>query len=73
MNFLQQNDLQGALVEARKAVFYLAQLRGTKTNGYNDDAFVQYFSSLVFESGAQRDDARISRQNALNAYQKNGA
>lgn len=72
MNFLQQNDLQGALVEARKAVFYLAQLRGTKTNGYNDDAFVQYFSSLVFESGAQRDDARISRQNALNAYQKNG-
>ena len=72
MNFLQQKDLQGALVEARKAVFYLDHLRGSKTRGYTDDAFVQYFASLVFESGGRRDDARISRTNALNAYQKNG-
>mgnify|MGYP000564509728 CR=1 FL=1 len=34
MNFLQQNDLQGALVEARKAVFYLDYLRGSKNKGY---------------------------------------
>lgn len=72
MNFLQQNNLQGALVEARKAVFYLDYLRGSKRDGYNDDAFVQYFASLVFESGAKRDDARISRYNALKAYDKNG-
>lgn len=72
MNFLQQNNLSGALVEARKAVFYLDHLRGAKKQGYNDDAFVQYFASLVFESGGRRDDARIARQNALNTYEKNG-
>lgn len=72
MNFLQLNNLSAALVEARKAVFYLDHLRGAKSSGYRDDAFVQYFASLVFESGGQRDDARISRQNALNAYQRNG-
>ncbi len=72
MNFLQLNNLSGALVEARKAVFYLDHLRGAKSSGYRDDAFVQYFASLVFESGGKRDDARISRQNALNAYQRNG-
>ncbi len=72
MNFLQQNDLSGALVEARKAVFYLDHLRASKRKGYTDDAFVQYFASLVFESGGRRDDARIARQNALNAYRKNG-
>lgn len=72
MNFLQQNDLQGALVEARKAVFYLDYLRGSKNKGYTDDAFVQYFASLVFESGGRLSDARIARTNALAAYQKNG-
>ena len=68
MNFLQQNQLMDAAVEARKAVFFLDQLRGSKTKGYNDDPFVQYFASLIFESVGQRSDARIARQNALNAY-----
>ena len=68
MNFLQQNNVVEAAVEARKAVFFLDQLRGSKKSGYNDDPFVQYFSSLIFESVGQRSDARISRENALNAY-----
>ena len=46
-NFLQQNDVSAAAVEARRAVFFLDQLRGEK-KGYNDDPFVQYFSSLIF-------------------------
>lgn len=68
MNFLQQHNIIEAAVEARKAVFFLDQLRASKKNGYNDDPFVQYFSSLIFESVGQRSDARIARQNALNAY-----
>ncbi len=72
MNFLQQNDRTGAAVEARKAAFFLDHLRGDKKNGYNDDPFVQYMASLVFELSGELSDARISRTNALNAYQKRG-
>lgn len=72
MNFLQQNDVMSAGVEARKAVFFLDHLRGQKTKGYTDDPFVQYMASLIFESTGELSDARIARQNALNAYQKRG-
>ena len=72
MNFIEQNDLQNAAVEARRAVQFLDNLRGSKRSGYNDDPFVQYFTSLVFESVGQLSDARLSRSNALNGYQKLG-
>lgn len=70
MNFLDQNNLIDAAVEARRAVMFLDNLRGSKTKGYNDDPFVQYFASLVFESAGQIDDARISRTNALEGYRR---
>ena len=70
MNFLQQNDVASAGVEARKAVFFLDHLRSSKKKGYTDDPFVQYMASLIFESTGELSDARIARQNALNAYQQ---
>ncbi len=70
MNFLDQNNVEDAAVEARRAVLFLDNLRGSKKNGYNDDPFVQYFASLVFESAGQLDDARISRTNALEGYRR---
>ncbi len=72
MNFLRQNDLMSAGVEARKAVFFLDHLRGDKKKGYNDDPFVQYVASLIFESIGEISDARIARQNSLNAYRARG-
>lgn len=72
MNFLQQNDVMSAAVEARKAAFFLDHLRGDKKRGYNDDPFVQYMASMVFELSGDLSDARISRTNAVNAYQKRG-
>lgn len=72
MNFLNQKDVSSAGVEARKAVFFLDHLRGEKKKGYTDDPFVQYMASLIFESTGDVSDARIARQNALNAYQKRG-
>lgn len=72
INFMQLGDTENAAVEARKAVTFLDYLRGHKTNGYNDDPFVQYVSSLIFESAGQRDDARIARENAVRAYEKIG-
>ena len=71
-NFLQQGDLPSAAVEARKAVFFLDHLRADKKTGYNDDPFVQYFASLIFESVGQRSDARIARVNALKSYERLG-
>lgn len=72
MNFLEQGDVSSAAVEARRAVFFLDNLRGEKKKGYNDDPFVQYFASLVFESAGQRSDARIARANAFSAYRRLG-
>lgn len=72
MNFLQQKDVRSAAVEARKAVFFLDHLRASQKKGYTDDPFVQYVSSLVFESVGELSDARIARENALRAYQKYG-
>ena len=72
INFLQLNDISAAAVEARKAVFFLDHLRGSTQKGYNDDPFVQYVSSIIFESSGDLSDARIARENALNAYRKRG-
>ena len=72
MNFLDRNNLPDAAVEARRASLFLDNLRGSKSSGYNDDPFVQYFSSLIFESVGQLSDARICRDNALHAYEKLG-
>ena len=65
MNFLSTRDVQGALVEANRAVFFLDKLRGSTGQ---DNAFVQYFMSLVFETAGKRDDARIARERALKSY-----
>ncbi len=72
LNFLQTGDVSSSAVEARRAVFFLDNLRGEKKKGYNDDPFVQYFASLVFESVGQLSDARIARTNAFNAYARLG-
>ena len=70
LNFLLQGNVASAAVEARKAVFFLDHLRGSKESGINDEPFIQYFASLVFESAGELSDARIARQNAFNAYSR---
>lgn len=66
MNFLQRSDINGALVEANKAVYYLDGQRGTKD--FQENPFVQYFASLIFESAGRKDNARISRLRALQGF-----
>ncbi len=70
LNFLDQDNLSDAAVEARRAVQFLDNLRGSKSSGYNDDPFVQYVASLIFESVGQMDDARICRTNSLQGYHR---
>ena len=65
MNFLSKNNIADAAVEANRAVHFLDQLRGSTGQ---DNPFVQYFMSLIFESAGRRDDARIARTRAVQAY-----
>lgn len=74
--FLAMDYLYGpypadSLVEANRAVFLLDNNREKQNKElYNDDAFVQYFASMIFEDNAKLSDARIARSNAENAYKK---
>lgn len=70
MNYLNQNNFEDAAVEMRKAVFFLDRYRENTKRIYNDEPFVQYFASMIFEDIGQLSDARIARTNALNAYEK---
>lgn len=69
LDFLSLQDKEGAAVEARRAVFLLDKARESQS-GYNDDAFVQYFSSMIFEDTGNLSSARIARANAMKAYER---
>lgn len=69
LNYLAQENLNDAAVEMRKAVFFLDNYREHTKKTYNDEPFVQYFASMIFEEIGQMSSARIARTNALNAYE----
>lgn len=69
LNYLAQENLNDAAVEMRKAVFFLDNYREKTKKIYNDEPFVQYFASMIFEEIGQMSSARIARTNALNAYE----
>ncbi len=64
MNFLSLGDVEGAAVEASRAVFFLDHLSGSEAKEWQNDTFIQYFMSLVFETAGRLDDARIARYRA---------
>lgn len=69
LNYLAKENFEDAAVEMRKAVFFLDRYREHTKKIYNDEPFVQYFASMVFEDIGQLSSARIARTNALNAYE----
>ncbi len=70
-DYLSLGSPREALVEANAAVFMLDKNRESKPKDlYNDDAFVQYFSSMIYEDNGKISDARIARSNAKNAYER---
>ena len=71
MDYLYGRYPEDSLVEANRVVFLLDNNRETQNKDlYNDDAFVQYFASMIFEDNGKMSDARIARTNAENAYKK---
>ena len=65
--YLQEKNLQDAVVETRAMVFYLDKLR--EDTG-KDDPFLQYFASQIFLMWGAFSDAKICFENAKNAYSK---
>ena len=65
--YLQEKNVQDAVVETRSMVFFLDKLR--EDTG-KDDPFLQYFASQIFTMWGAYSDARICLQNAKNAYSK---
>ncbi|HZZ83135.1 MAG TPA: hypothetical protein VFE30_01260 [Anaeromyxobacteraceae bacterium] len=71
LNQVYLHRLDEALVEARKVSAFLAELN-EKLAGrqiYRDDAFAQYLSALLYDEAGKQDDARISRDAALKAWE----
>lgn len=65
--YLQEKNLQDAVVETRTMVFYLDKLR--QDTG-KDDPFLQYFASQIFLMWGAFSDARICYENAKNGYMR---
>jgi len=65
--YLQEDNLQDALVETRKMVFFLDKLRNDTGK---DDPFLQYLASQLFLMWGAYSDANICKTNAKNGYSK---
>jgi uncharacterized protein len=71
LNYVYDHDLEGALVECRKANLLLAIL-GDRTEGrktaYRDDAFLEYLGALLYQDAGEWNDAWVSLRAADSAY-----
>lgn len=71
LNFLMKNDLNGALVEARRTNEILQKFRDEAKKKYSQNAFAFYLSGMIWEADKKWDDAYISYKDALNQDPKN--
>ncbi len=72
MNYLQVNDMDGALVEARKINIRLQQLNDKypdHKNRYQRDAFAHLLMGLIYDSSGDANNAFIAYRNAYDVYQ----
>ena len=65
--YLQEKNLQDAVVETRTMVFFLDKLRNDTGK---DDPFLQYLASQLFLMWGSYSDANICKINAENAYSR---
>lgn len=71
LNYLEEGQLEDALVECRKANLFLVTLaakgEGQET-AYRDDAFLQYLTALLYEDAGEWNDAWVSLRRAESAF-----
>ncbi len=76
MNYLQTNNMEDALVEARKINIRLQQLNDKypdHKNRYQQDAFAHLLMGLIYDASGYTNDAFIAYRNAYNIYQSDYA
>jgi hypothetical protein len=64
LNFLRQNDLDGAAVEARRLGALLERDRDGSARDTALLGMLRYFSGSVFEAAGERNDAEVAYRNA---------
>lgn len=72
LNYLQLNNMEDALVEARKINIRLQQLNDKypdHKNRYQQDAFAQLLMGLIYDAAGDANNAFIAYRNAYNTYQ----
>ncbi|MCP9471268.1 MAG: hypothetical protein NNA30_00845 [Nitrospira sp.] len=73
LNYAAQNDIAGALVEARRIDHRLNvlsdRLKGKGKNGYGNDGFARYLSGMLYEAAGDLNNAFIAYRNACEAYE----
>ena len=70
LNYHYLGDHQGALVECRKANLRLSDFAEAAEYelSYENDAFLQYLTGLLYEAGGEVNDAYISYRDAVKGY-----
>lgn len=71
LNYLELGDPNGALVEARKANEFVERYRDEadeSPDGFHQNAFLDCFTGLLYESEGETNDALVSFRNAWNGF-----
>lgn len=73
LNYLYLNQLDEALVEARRITLqsYALQDKSNRENRYSDDAFSLMLQGIIYEKGNDLNNAFISYRNAVDIFLKN--
>lgn len=71
LNYAVQDDVQEALVEARRIDHRLNLLsdRVKEPSGYRNDGFARYLSGMLYEAAGDLNNAFIAYRNAFEAYE----
>ncbi len=69
-NYLKLGKVESALVEARKANQRLTQLQDEKEgkSTYKNDAFMQYFTAMLYDSEGEHNDAVVAYRDAYRGF-----
>lgn len=71
LSFLEEQDLKGALVEARKINSKLGEINhrySDHKNRYTEDAFARYLAGMIYEASGNDDSAIVDYKRSIKAY-----
>ncbi len=70
LNYLAIGDLDGALVEVRRAQLAMERLYQKDKDKVNDNGWLRYLSAIVYEMAGEEDDAAIAYIKAAKAFEE---